>query len=169
MKKTTKALLVVLGLAAGFSLAPVRTWAGAVISSISPIAMTFTSSAPSGTNGFACRTNGCRVDLGTGTNDHFTSNGTDISTLAGLSVGGAGMTSTGKVVGLTFDLNTASALDTCGSTFEGRIRRLTGTGGTNSGLRSRFCVCTSDGAASPTYAWVNIVSGTVGNSTTCSL
>jgi len=35
------------------------------------IGRTFTSSAPSGVNGFACKTTGCRVDFGPGASDHL--------------------------------------------------------------------------------------------------
>lgn len=40
----------------------------------------FTSSAASGTNGFACATNGCRFDFGDGADDYLKSDGTTIST-----------------------------------------------------------------------------------------
>ena len=37
------------------------------------------------------------------------------------------------------------------------------------GARTRACLCTSDGGGPATYAWQNLVSGTVGTSTTCDL
>jgi hypothetical protein len=45
----------------------------------------YVATAAAGSNGFACQTNGCRVDLGTGANDYFDSNGTRISTPGQLS------------------------------------------------------------------------------------
>lgn len=59
------------------------------------------------------------------------------------------------------------SLDTCNSGAEGEMEQDTTAGGT-SGHRTRICVCTSNGAGTPTYAWQNVVSGTVGNTTTCS-
>lgn len=35
------------------------------------------------------------------------------------------------------------------------------------GARTRACLCTSDGGAPAAYAWQNMVTGTVGTSTTC--
>lgn len=61
-----------------------------------------------------------------------------------------------------------SALSTCDAAAEGELRRLAGTGGTNTGARTRLCLCASDGGASPAYAWQNVVTGTIGNATTCS-
>lgn len=61
-----------------------------------------------------------------------------------------------------------STVPTCDSTVEGRVIRHSGTGGT-SGARTRACLCTSDGAATPAYAWQNVVTGTVGTATTCVL
>lgn len=39
---------------------------------------TLNNSVASGSNGFACTTDGCRFDIGTGTNDYFVSDGTNI-------------------------------------------------------------------------------------------
>jgi hypothetical protein len=39
----------------------------------------FTSGVSAGNNGFACENNGCRFDLGAGTNDYFDSDGTNIT------------------------------------------------------------------------------------------
>lgn len=61
----------------------------------------------------------------------------------------------------------AGALPTCSSTTEGYTRRDSAAGGTT-GARTRLCICTSDGAGTPAYAWVNLGSGTVGTDTTCS-
>lgn len=47
-------------------------------SNINLSAPRYTSTAASGANGFACATNGCRLDLGTGSNDYLISDGTDI-------------------------------------------------------------------------------------------
>lgn len=61
----------------------------------------------------------------------------------------------------------ATAIGTCDSANEGRTRRDNTAGGTSTSARTRACLCTSDGAASPTYAWVNVHSGAVGTTTTC--
>lgn len=39
--------------------------------------------------------------------------------------------------------------------------------GVSTGARSRMCMCTSDGAGTPAYAWQNIVTANIGNTTTC--
>ncbi|MBK9519382.1 MAG: hypothetical protein IPO09_18990 [Anaeromyxobacter sp.] len=127
---------------------------------------TFTSSAPSGSNGFACRTSGCRLDLGTGASDYLTSDGANIVTPAILVVGTAQPTQS-WLGPAQFRLGTTMALATCVSALEGVMYRQSGTGGTNTLAQTRFCVCVSDGAASPVYSWRNLISGTAGNSTTC--
>lgn len=48
-----------------------------------------TSLSGSGTNGFACLTNGCRLDLGAGANDYVASDGSSVYTGAGLNVNGS--------------------------------------------------------------------------------
>jgi hypothetical protein len=63
-------------------------------------------------------------------------------------------------------LPVGGTLRTCASALEGLIARDSAAGGTT-GNRTRVCVCTSDGAGTPAYAWVNLGSGTVGNTTTC--
>lgn len=60
----------------------------------------------------------------------------------------------------------SATLQTCASTLEGLVSRDTAAGGTST-HRTRLCMCTSDGAGTPAYAWMNITSGTVGNTTTC--
>lgn len=61
-------------------------------------------------------------------------------------------------------------LATCAAGFEGLVSRQAG--GT-SGARTKLCMCTSDGQASPSYAWKNITTvfaseaASVGTSTTC--
>ena len=61
-----------------------------------------------------------------------------------------------------------NTLISCDATKEGLMSADGASGGTNTTHRSRLCYCTSDGAASPTYAWRNMTSGTVGTTTTCS-
>lgn len=56
---------------------------------------------------------------------------------------------------------------TCAANQEGLVVRDNASGGTNSGHRTRICICTSDGAASPAYAFQNMVTGTVGTTTSC--
>lgn len=58
-------------------------------------------------------------------------------------------------------------LPTCGASTEG-MARVDGASGGTSGARTRLCLCTSDGAGTPAYAWQNVESGTVGTTTTCS-
>ena len=125
----------------------------------------FTSSAPAGTNGFVCRTQGCRFDLGPGSTDFLASDGSNIVT-PGFYVSGTAPNQ-GWLSATQIRIGLGVALGTCASSNEGTILRLTGTGGTNSGSATRLCACISDGAASPTYSWRNLISGTAGNSTTC--
>jgi hypothetical protein len=56
-------------------------------------------------------------------------------------------------------------LGTCNSSSE-RSVVVPGDSGGTTGHRTRICICASDGAATPTYYWVN-TSGAVGTSTTC--
>lgn len=65
-----------------------------------------------------------------------------------------------------FNLTNAS-LTTCASNFERYIAFDTTSGGTGTTAVSRYCVCTSDGAASPTYTWRNLYNGNNGTATTC--
>lgn len=60
----------------------------------------------------------------------------------------------------------AATLPTCASGTEGAIARDTAAGGT-SGKRTKLCLCTSDGAGTPAYAWQNLATSTLGNTTTC--
>lgn len=61
----------------------------------------------------------------------------------------------------------AKTLPACGTVLEGTELIDSAAGGT-SGARTRKCLCTSDGAGAPAYAWQNMVTGTVGTSTACS-
>jgi hypothetical protein len=63
----------------------------------------------------------------------------------------------------------AVAVGTCNAAAEGQLIRSSATGGTGTTARTRVCLCTSDGAASPAYAWQNVVTGTVGTSSACNL
>jgi len=157
---------------------------------------TFTSTAPSGVNGFACRANGCRVDLGTGASDHLTSDGTSVrapgtiasdvgsgSNALALATNGAridlglGTTdylySDGSSVIAGAQVTTPklyvspTTIGPCDAASEGRIIFRSGTGGTGSTVRTRYCLCTSDGGASPIYAWQNLATATVGSNVSC--
>lgn len=55
---------------------------------------------------------------------------------------------------------------TCDATIEWAVAMDATSGGTT-GARSRGCMCTSNGAGTPAYAWQNLATGTVGTSTTC--
>jgi hypothetical protein len=128
-------------------------------------APSYTSTASSGTNGFACASNGCRVDLGTGANDYLYSDGTSILTPGAMYASGtiSGASAQANSVRLT----NATALPTCNSTYERYLYVAASTGGTGTLARTRLCLCTSDGAASPAFVWQNVVSGTLGTATTC--
>jgi hypothetical protein len=62
--------------------------------------------------------------------------------------------------------NVAAALGTCSAGTEWTIKADTASG-VSTGARSRSCLCTSDGAGSPAYAWQNVVTGNLGTTTTC--
>lgn len=65
-------------------------------------------------------------------------------------------------------VSAAATLQTCAAATEGLIARDAAAGG-SSGSRTRICICTSDGAATPAYAWQNVGSGSLGNATTCGI
>jgi hypothetical protein len=138
----------------------------------SATAPAFSSTAASGSNAFGVTTNGARVDFGAGANDYASSDGTTV-TFAGPISTTTINASSGTVPMLTVSnfLSWSGAYDLvsfgCDSSREGRMMRAQSTGGTNSGARTKLCVCTSDGAASPSYAWQNLASGAVGTTTTC--
>jgi hypothetical protein len=74
----------------------VRDWYAAKVlrqptDPMNPTLKSISSTAASGTNGFACLTNGCRFDIGAGANDYLTSDGTTISTGGGFNVGSTGI------------------------------------------------------------------------------
>lgn len=62
-------------------------------------------------------------------------------------------------------LSVFTTLQTCAAGIEGLIS-LDAASGISTAARTRMCLCTSNGSA--VYAWQNIVSGTVGTTTTCS-
>lgn len=64
------------------------------------------------------------------------------------------------------DATAVSGGNACSAGNEGKIRRDSAGGGTT-GHRTKICLCTSDGAGTPAYAWQNIISGTVGTTTAC--
>jgi len=83
------------------------------------------------------------------------------------SVGGSGNWSTAGSFNSDTSLKIgATAVGTCNSGAEGVMRRDSAGGGTT-GHRTKVCLCTSDGAGTPAYAWTNLGSGTVGTSTAC--
>ncbi len=59
-----------------------------------------------------------------------------------------------------------STLPTCNSTNEG-IVVLNAARGISTGVRTGLCLCTSDGAGSPVYAWMDLTTGTIGSTTLC--
>ena len=61
----------------------------------------FTSAAASGTNGFACTTNGCRFDLGSGASDYASSDGTTVTFAGALTTSGAFTAGNVNVTGST--------------------------------------------------------------------
>jgi hypothetical protein len=60
----------------------------------------------------------------------------------------------------------AKAVGTCDASREWEEVNDNASGGTT-GARGRRCLCTSDGAGTPAYAWLNLATGTVGTSTAC--
>lgn len=86
-------------------------------------------------------------------------------------IGGVAAGST--VSGPVLRVSSALALGTCAAGLEGQIAWVASTGGTNSGAMTKLCLCQSDGAASPTYAWQRLndpsltLAGSKGNTTTC--
>lgn len=88
------------------------------------------------------------TDMTTGTNETLL-----------ISPNGTGITSIKRPT------STSVTLDTCAVAFEGTVERDV-LAGVATGARTRLCVCTSAGASD--YAWQNVVTGTVGTSTTCS-
>lgn len=147
-------------------LAPELASAQGITNASRPVASRFTSTAPSGTIAYGVPF-GSFVYWGTpGVNGHYLyQTGADA-----WNFGGPAQTyvmSAGYLSGVFGATLSGTAIGTCSVTIEGRIVRQTGTGGTNSGSQTRLCACVSDGAASPTYSWRNLVSGTAGNATTC--
>jgi hypothetical protein len=68
--------------------------------------------------------------------------------------------------GVRISDSTAAALGTCTAALENTIKRDYASGG-STGDTTRLCLCVSDGAGTPAYAWQNLTTGTVGTSTTC--
>jgi hypothetical protein len=129
----------------------------------------WTSTAGSGANAFAVATNGARIDFGSGASDYASSDGTTVAFAGPISTPGNvsafRVTVSGQII-----FSTTTALGTCGSGLEGWIYR--NAGGT-SGARTKLCLCTSDGAGTPAYAWKNITTvfaseaASIGTTTTC--
>lgn len=178
----------------------------------------YSASAGSGSNGLSLLTSGARLDLGGGTSDYITSNGSGAQFTTSVTLGsatslvwGAGGNSisgtdsaaltlnstaavagavdirggnsnaaavtlrTGTAIGMTVGLvgtvpavkvanNTAANLPTCNSTIQNYMVIVQDAGGS---VRSRLCLCASDNAGSPAFAWVSLAGGTVGTSTAC--
>lgn len=112
-------------------------------------------------------TNGLTITKGTDTTytvDKFTF---DTAALVRLS---PASTQTGLIdvsgtitTGNSFRFTASPALATCSSSTHGRISRQGGT----ASARTYLCVCTSDGAGSPTFAWMNIHTSGLGDTTSC--
>lgn len=82
----------------------------------------------------------------------------------------AGSTATYRAFGIYNDgsphWQISATLEACRAGLEGLVSRDILAGGTT-GKRTKLCLCTSDGAGSPAYAWQNLATGTVGTDTTC--
>lgn len=144
---------------------------------------TITSNVASGSNAIALTTNGARIDLGTGTKDYLTSDGFAITLGGTVNISGGGLnvlsnnidiTGAGYITnssaGSALKLSDADgvliaplALPTCDAAHEGALMSIAATGGT----RTKLCLCTSDGGGTPAYAWQNLASAALGNTTTC--
>lgn len=70
------------------------------------------------------------------------------------------------VLAQTIGMDPQEALGTCNAAREFQLKADSSSGGTT-GFASRVCVCASDGAATPAYAWVDLASGLTGTATTC--
>jgi hypothetical protein len=55
------------------------------------------------------------------------------------------------------------ALLTCAAGIEGALATVAGAGD----ARTKLCMCTSDGTGTPAFAWQNVVTGALGDTTTC--
>lgn len=158
MKKLIPVILISVGISFGLAISPLPVMAQGVVSSLFPSVAKLTVTAPTGTNGIQLNA-GARINLGSTAYSAMYLSGTNILDTQGYIRPAFGMI--GPVA------LTAAALPTCAAGYERLIQVQSSTGGTNSGSQTRVCVCVSDGAASPTYSWRNVVSGTAGNATTC--
>lgn len=159
-----------------------------VLSVVTSVASpTYTASAASGSNGFACTATGCRVDFGPGLRDYMTSDSSQIIVGGPINVGSnadsLSVSSAGNI-----DLNGASYIQSSSAGVAVRINDAEGLvilpkalvtctaalewteandalSGVATGKRSKKCLCTSNGSS--TYAWQNTTTGTIGTSTTC--
>lgn len=67
-------------------------------------------------------------------------------------------------------LSPQATIGTCDNTTgsghsrEGDVKALSGA---SLSARTRLCICTSDGGGTPAYAWVNVITGTVGTASAC--
>lgn len=87
-------------------------------------------------------------------------------------VSGTNTTGDSSVAGIIYNqgsLPSRRTLPTCAAALEGLIASDTASGGTTSYLRTKTCVCTSNGDpdAGVAYAWTNLASAKAGTSTTC--
>jgi len=71
---------------------------------------------------------------------------------------------TGSVAIGTYGQFTLAAIGTCSAPAEGRFR-VDNLSGVATGKRTKLCLCTSDGSSN--YAWQNVATGTIGNTTAC--
>jgi hypothetical protein len=66
-----------------------------------------------------------------------------------------------------FDINgmklNAGTLGTCNAGLEGKVTLISAAGA----VRTHMCLCTSDGAGTPAFAWQNMATGTVATASTC--
>jgi hypothetical protein len=158
---------------------------------MSCVAESFTATATSGTAFAVTSQLTCAVDLGPGALDCLGTDGSGFVTLpdgAVLKVGdtvlqnaqvtivnGYLTLSNSAIRRLAGDAvpieggarSVAAALGACNAGNEWTLKADSASGASTS-HRSRLCLCTSDGAGTPAYAWQNAVSGTVGTDTTCS-
>jgi hypothetical protein len=134
---------------------------------------TVTSQVASGSNAVSFTTNGARLDLGTGASDYLSSDGSGVTAagqfnVTGIVVLNGAMSATAGSV--TIDNNggfriATKSLPTCGDNTggtvgEGTISMVAGAGA----VYTKPCICSYNGT---TRAWRHMISGTVGNTTTC--
>jgi len=142
---------------------------------------TVTSNSASGQDAFDVGVNGGRVRMGSGSNEYFSCTGSNACRSDAVYTFGGGIdlfnssitdSYSGSLAvqinssrGLRIRAQPLSASTTCAVGLEGNLL-VDSASGANTGHATRLCMCRSNG--SNTYAWINVVTQTVGTTTSCS-